>query len=396
MSAGKGDCHILIIGGGAAGLSTAGALAKRGIDSTVIEQDNHIGGTWERRYDSLKLHTVRRYSCLAHHRISKAMPHYLTKDEYAKYLREYAEILGLEVSLGEQVKMVQRASDCSKNMIWEVQTSAGIRRACVIVIATGHCAKAVIPPLGDIEKFRGTVLHSSRYTTGRVFKDLKSLVIGLGNSGAEIAADLATHGAASVSVSVRRTPPIVSREIMKIIPVQLFGIALSTLGIPKLIDGIGTFLRRISLGDLGQYGLRPADWGAFTARRPAVIDTGFVEKLKGGYITVRPEIARFDSSGVIYSDGEREDVDVVIAATGYRTGLEKIVAWPEVIGKTGQPRYHAGVPTSAPGLYFIGFDETIRGQLFEINRESKRLALEIEHYMNGLEKSESEGAGDCC
>jgi cation diffusion facilitator CzcD-associated flavoprotein CzcO len=223
------------------------------------------------------------------------------------------------------------------------------------------------------------VLHSSQYATAAVYGGQKALVVGLGNSGAEIAADLSAHGA--TTISVRTTPPIVSREMFGIVPVQLLGIALTPVGIPRVIDRVSAALRRISIGDLTAYGLGQAAWGPFTDRKPAVIDVGFVKQLKQGHIVVRPEIARFDSTDVIYADGSREAVDVVVAATGFRTGLEKILKVPGVIDDIGQPRFQSGSPTSAPGLYFIGFDETVRGQLFEINRESKRLAAEADRYL---------------
>jgi hypothetical protein len=152
-------------------------------------------------------------------------------------------------------------------------------------------------------------------------------------------------------------------------------------GIPRVIDRIGTILRRFSIGDLTRYGLGQAEWGAFTARKPAVIDAGFVKELKQGRIKIRPEIARFDSRDVFYTDGSKETVDVVIAATGFRTGLEKILNVPGVIDDIGQPRFRSGCSTTLPGLYFIGFNETVRGQLFEINRESKQLAVKVDRYL---------------
>jgi cation diffusion facilitator CzcD-associated flavoprotein CzcO len=381
MSSRDAESPVLIIGGGAAGLSTAAALARRGIRSTVLDRDDCIGGSWGRRYQSLKLHTIRRYSGLAHYPIPKDRPRYLSKDEYAAYLREYAEVLGLDVSLGERVDAVQEIPGSPDGMDWEVVTSRGIRRARVVVIATGHYAEASLPSWEGIEEFAGVVLQSSQYATGAAYRGQNALVIGLGNSGAEIAADLAAHGATSVSISVRTTPPIVTREMFKIIPVQLLGIALTPVGMPRVIDRIGAALRRISIGDLTRYGLGQAAWGPFAARKPAVIDAGFVKQLKQGRVVIRPKIARFDSTDVVYEDGSREAVDVVVAATGFRTGLEKILKVPGVIDGTGQPRFRSGRPTSASGLYFVGFDETVRGHLFEISQESKRLAVEVDRYL---------------
>lgn len=381
MPAYEAGTPVLVIGAGAAGLSTAAALGRRGVGATLLERDACIGGSWSRRYRSLRLHTIRRFSGLAHYPIPGDRPRYLTKDEYAAYLNEYAERLGLDVSLDERVLEVRNIPGSSDAMNWEVETSKGTRRAKVVVFATGHYAEAFIPAWEGVDGFTGTLIHSSRYTSGAVYRGQKVLVVGLGNSGAEIAADLVAQGAGSVSVSIRTPPPIVSREMFGIVPVQLFGIALTPLGMPRVIDRIGAVLRRISPGDLTAYGIGQAAWGPFTARKPAVIDTGFVKQLKQGHISIRPPVARFAAGSVVFADGSREAVDVVVAATGFRTGLEKILQQPEAIDATGQPKTGSGVSAAVPGLYFVGFDETIRGHLFEINRESRRLALEVERYL---------------
>lgn len=384
MSLSEAVDSVVIIGGGAAGLSAAGALAKRGIQATVVDRNEYIGASWSGRYQSLKLHTVRRYSGLAHYPIPTDRPRYLSKDEYAAYLREYAQVLRLKVSLGERVRAVRRSPADSEGMPWQVETDRGLRRAKVVIVATGHYAEPHVPVWPGSEAFCGVLLHSSSYKTGADYRGCRVLVVGLGNSGAEIAADLCAQGATSVAVSVRTPPPIVTRELFGIVPVQLLGIALTPLGMPRLIDRIGAALRRRSVGDLTPYGLSPAAWGPFTAHRPAVIDAGFLKYLKQGQIAVRPEIARFEPTGVVYKDGSRESVEAVIAATGFRTGLEKILDMGDAIDESGQPSFHSGQETSAPGLYFIGFDETIRGQLFEIARDSKRLAIEVARYLTGV------------
>lgn len=381
MSHHETECPVIIVGGGASGLSAAGALTKLGIRSTILDQDDHIGGSWERRYECLKLHTIRRYSGLAYYPIPRDRPRYLSKNEYAEYLREYAEALGLDVSLGERVDSLQKIPKSTAGMAWELVTNAGKRRSRIVVVATGHYSEANIPTWEGIEEYSGEFIHSSQYTTGAKYKGRKILVIGLGNSGAEIAADLSRHGAASVSVSVRTSPPIVYRTMFKILPVQVFGIALTPLGMPRIIDGIGALMRRLSIGDLTAYGLDKAAWGPFAAKRPAVIDAGFVEQLKQGRIQAQKNILSFDETGVVYADGSREAVDVVVAATGFKTGLDKLLKVADVIDDMGQPLFRSGRPTSAPGLYFVGFDETVRGHLYEINRESRRLAVEVEDYL---------------
>ena len=381
MTEHDGTSPVIVVGGGASGLSSAAALAHLGIESVVLDQDETIGGTWKRRYRSLRLHTIRRFSGLACYPIPRQHAQYLSKDQYAAYLQEYAKALELDVSLGERVHKVQRLDGTGKDSSWELLTSQRRRRARCVIMATGLYAKPYMPTWPGSDAFAGEILHSSQYDAADAYQGRSVLVIGLGNSGAEIAADLASHGAGSVSVSVRTAPPIVTREMFGIVPVQLFGIALTPIGIPNVIDRCTAALRRVSIGDLTEYGLGKAAWGPFTARRPAVIDTGFLRQLKQKRITIRPGIDHFDSASVVYKDQSRDAVDVVIAATGFRTGLDKILAVSSVIDKAGHPRPDLTIESDAPGLYFVGFDETVRGQLFEINRQSRQVAAEVKDYL---------------
>jgi hypothetical protein len=147
------------------------------------------------------------------------------------------------------------------------------------------------------------------------------------------------------------------------------------LRIPRVVDRVAAVLRRVSVGDLRPYGIAPAAWGPFTARRPAVIDVGFLGVLKAGRVVVRPALRSLTRDGVEFVDGSTESVDVVVVATGFDTGLGRILRnVPGVIDEDRQPLARSGRPTAVRGLYFIGFDETIRGHLFEVRRESMRLA----------------------
>ena len=337
---------------------------------------SRLGGSWARRYERLHLHTIRRFSGLAHHSIPRKYSRYLSKDEYAAYLAGYAERFRLRVSLGENVTAVRPAPGAE--LPWAIETSRRTLGSEVVVVATGHYVEPRVPAWEGISEFQGRLLHSAEYRTGREFAGLRALVVGLGNSGAEIATDLVEQGAASVAVAVRTSPPIVTRELFGIVPVQVFGIALMPLGIPRAVDRIGAMLRKRAVGDLRPYGLSEAAWGPFTARRPAVIDVGFLGVLKAGSVTVRPALERLTRDRVEYADGSSETIDVVVVATGFGTGLENMLRnVPGVVGDDGQPFARSGKPTAAPGLYVIGFDETVRGHLFEARRESKRLARTI-------------------
>lgn len=370
------SAEIVIVGAGPSGLSAAGALKQRGHSPVVLEQDERIGGRWAGRYERLHLHTVRRFSGLAHRGMPKDYPRYVHKDLFARYLQDYADQLGLDVRLGERVRKVR-----TDHGTWLVETDRSSWRSQVVIVATGTYNEQVLPTWSGMDAFRGRVVHSGEYASGREFSGLRALVVGIGNSGAEIAADLVEQGAAFVAISVRTPPPIMPRDLFGLVPIQLLGLALTPVPAPRLLDRAGAVVRRIGVGDLREYGLGKAEWGPFTARRPAVIDVGFLRELKAGRIHVRPNVERFTPSGVVFADDKEEDFDVVVAATGFATALPALLDVPDVVGERGRPLFRSGRATSYPGLYFLGFDETTRGVLYEANRDSRRLARSIDGYL---------------
>jgi putative flavoprotein involved in K+ transport len=349
---------IVVVGAGPAGLSAAGALAHRGRRAVVLERDDRVGARWESRYDRLHLHTVRRFSGLAHYRIPRAFGRYPSKDAYAQYLRGYVDALGLEVRTGLDVQAVRPR--CGR---WEIETNRGFLAARAVVLATGRYDEPVVPKWPGSDGYRGRILHAASYTNARDFAGASVLVVGIGNSGAEIAAELAESRAKSVAVAVRTAPPITPRELFGL-PIHLFGLALAGFP-PAAVDRVGAALRRMRLGDLSRYGLPSAEWGPFVAKRPPVIDVGFLRQLKAGRIAVKRDVVGLTAAGAAFADGSEEAYDVIVAATGFRSRLERLVA-PQVLA--AQPR----------GLHMIGYRESVRGALFEIGRDSRALARSID------------------
>ena len=357
---------MVIAGAGASGLGVGAALARRGIHTVLLDRDSHIGGTWARRYDRLHLHTVRRFSGLPYHPLSRTYPRYVPTKSYARYLADYARQFQLDVRLGQTLRRVRRNDGG-----WIIETDREWR-ARAVVIAMGRHNIPRMPEWPGVHDFSGRLLHSHVYTNGHQLAGRRVLVIGIGNSGAEIAADLAESGAAQVSIAVRTSPPITSREIAGI-PVQLLGMFFAHFP-PAFVDRLGFRLRRMGNGDLRPYGLEEEKWGPFTARRPPVIDVGFLALLKAGRIAVRPDIARFTRTGVVFTDGREARVDAVVAATGYTTGLSAILDADGVLDPRGYPL----VDSPSAGLYFAGYSESPRGQLYESARAAPGLARRID------------------
>jgi putative flavoprotein involved in K+ transport len=384
------EVPIVIVGGGAAGLSAAVALKRVGLDAVILDKDREIGGTWTRRYDRLHLHTIRPLSGLAHYPIPRELPTYLARDQFIAYLRDYSQRFGLQIVTGCPARKVRLDTD-STQPAWLVESDCGAWRCRVVVIATGHYNIPVLPAWPGQAEYRGTLAHSVEYRSGRPYAGKRVLVIGAGNSGTEIAADLAEHGATFVAISIRRPPPIVPRDPFGM-PVQRSGIMLSRLP-PHIADRLGRLVARLALGDLTRYGIGAPAWLPYSARHVPVIDVGFVAELKRGRVHVRPNIARFTPGGVVYEDGRAEDFDDVIAATGFRTGLDALLEAPGLLDARGFPAFRSGQPTAQPGLYFMGYTEHLSGHLYQANRDSRRLAGLIRAYLGQGEGVAAGAAG---
>ena len=371
------EADVVIVGAGAAGLSAAAALKRRGIEAVVLEQNPRVGGTWARRYDRLHLHTVRGFSGLAHYSIPRRYSKYLSRDEFVEYLGEYARHLDLSVVTGCPVQKVRIESD--RPTLWTAVTARGDWHCRAIIIATGQYRVPILPAWGGREIYRGELVHSSRYTSALPYRGKRVLVVGAGNSGTEIATDLAEHGAARVALSIRTPPPIVPRDPFGM-PVQRTGILLSFLP-AAVADRFARFTARMVLGDLTRHGLRTPQWMPYSAHRIPVIDVGFVSALKERKVEIRPALARLSVTGAVFEDGSAESFDAIIAATGFSTGLHKLLEAREVLNDSDEPVERSGEPTARPGMFFIGYTHSLRGHLFEANLASRRLARNVERYL---------------
>jgi putative flavoprotein involved in K+ transport len=372
------EASVIIVGGGASGLSAAAALSRRGIDGVVLEQDRELGGTWARRYDRLHLHSVRRFSGLAHFPIPARYPKYLSRTDFVAYLNEYARHFDLRIVTGVPVRKIQ-PQDAGPPR-WTVETNGGDAwHGRVVVIATGQYRQPIDPPWPGRETFSGRIAHSVTYSNATPYAGMRVLVVGAGNSGAEIATDLCDNGAAYVAVSIRTPPPIVPRDPFGQ-PVQRTSMLLSALP-PAIANRIGSATARLVFGDLTRYGMPKAEFLPYSTKRVPLIDVGFVETLKRGRLKIKPALVRLTKTDAIFADGTSEPFDAIIAATGFATGLQSLISMPGVLDDHGEPLGISGEPTAQPGLYFIGFIHSLRGHLFEANRASRRLARHVERYL---------------
>jgi hypothetical protein len=366
---------VIIVGGGPAGLAVAACLGRRGVAATVLDAGSRVGDSWRNRYDRLHLHTPRRQSGLPGYPIARRFGRWVARDDLAVYLTEYAEHHGIEPEHDVAVDRVDYGDG-----YFRLSTSNGSRTASFVVIATGYTRVPSMPSWPGIDGFTGQVLHASSYRFAIPYRGKRVLVVGTGNSGAEIAADLAEHGAGHVWLSYR-TPP-------HVLPRQIGPLATTILGFPNqylpawLIDPTNRLVERLTVGNLGSYGLpRPALGLKAQFLRTEVVpvlDVGLVAQLRAGRVEPTAAVASFTERTVVLSDGRTIDPEVVIAATGYRRGLEDLVGHLGVLHESGAPIVH-GPQTHrrTPGLHFIGMLPTFKGLLFQINQDARAISRRI-------------------
>jgi putative flavoprotein involved in K+ transport len=346
-------------------------LQRAGERVTVFERGD-VGAAWTTRYDRLHLHTVRWLSCLPGYRIPRTYGKWPSRDRVLDYLQSYAARHDLDVRTHTDVTRLD-----PDDGDWALTTRDGPVRASRAVVATGHSNVPYIPDWPGT--FAGTVAHSAEYRNPAPYEGRRVLVVGAGNSGAEIAVDLVDGGADEVLLAVRSVPNIVRRDTAGF-PSQVLGIATDRLP-ATVVDRIASNLRRMSLPDLTAYGL-PAPrqpYSDFLRRRVIpILDVGVVDAVLGGRVRVVGALERFENGRAVLADGSHVEVHAVIAATGYRTGLEPLVGHLGVLDERGEPQIHgAEEHPRAPGLHFVGYRVTLGGTFRAIGREAGELSRTV-------------------
>ena len=363
------EVQVVVIGAGPSGLAAAACLKQRGIDSLIVEQAEQVGHTWRRHYDRLHLHTAKKHSALPFRPFPADTPLYPSRDQVIEYLEDYAAAFELQPRFGTQVTDAAPTSTG-----WRLHTSKGGIEAANLVIAAGYNRVPLRPELEGLTEFEGKVLHSSEYRTGRDFQGERVLVVGCGNSGAEIALDLAEQGAQPTLV-VRSPIHVTPREVFGT-PTQVTNIRLSRLPV-ALADFIALRTLPLLVGDLSAYGIERPSIGPnaqiLKHGRIPLIDVGTIEAIKAGRIRVSPGIVRFSSTQVHFQDGEAQAFDTVVLATGYTTGLASFLHnASDILDPRGRPP--AFGEETLPGLYFVGYRNPPTGALREAGIEAKRVA----------------------
>jgi len=340
----------------------------------MLERAERIGASWHRHYDRLHLHTPKSHSALPYRAFPRAYPRYPSRGQVVEYLDDYARAFELAPELRRDVQRCVRGADGA----WDVATNAGHYRGRRVVVATGYNRVPVVPRWPGQDTFPGQIIHSRDYTNGEAFRGSRVLVVGFGNSGAEIALDLVEHGA-RCAVAVRGAVNVIPRDLLGV-PITVFSLAFRALP-PRVADAMSALTRRLAIGDLATAGLARSDVGPLVQiaerRRIPVIDVGTLARMRSGDIAVRKGVESFDGAEVRFADSTRERFDAVVLATGFTTGLPALLPdHASVLDPQGRP-FECGRESMVAGLYFCGYDLSATGMLRQIGIEARAIGRDI-------------------
>jgi len=368
------SCDAIVIGAGPAGLATAAALQARGLNAAILEKADAVGAVWRRHYDRLRLHTDRGHSSLPGLPMPKTYGRYPSRAQVIEYLEAYAAKFDLKPLFNAPVRAVRR-----DRQAWLAEAGVNSRSAPIVVVATGWADFPHAPTWPGVETFDGEIVHSSRYRNPAPFVARRVLVVGFGNSGGEIALDLAEAGV-EVTLSVRGPVNVIPRELFGV-PILVFPIAEQWLP-PRVADGLNAPLLRFAIGSIEKLGLKRSAKGPIQSieedGRVPLLDIGALAQIRAGRIKVRGAIARLEPKTVVFAKSPPEPFDAVILATGFRPDLRALL--PDatgVLSETGAPLV-SGRATAEPGLFFCGAIPSAIGQFRQIGIEARRIAAAAE------------------
>jgi len=402
---------VAVIGAGPAGLATAAKLLNARVPFVVLEKEAVAGYAWRTRYPRLHLHTVGPSSQLPGWPFPEHFPTYVSASDLAAYYDGYARtILAPHVLYNATVTAAAQTGEGWVLQVAHRSANGAIKRhrfvAAALVVATGQEGTPVLPAIKGLRSFRGKAMHSAAWRGGAEHAGKTSLVVGFGNSGAEIALDLWEQGAANVTVTVRSPINVMPRWLVAIYPHGL-GLVRSLLYFERFLapawlsDILGSYvIYPLLYSDLPALGLPLSSGGVksdlLRHHRAPLLDIGTIDLIRRGEIRVENRrIERLTKGGAVYCGAARpgeenvaascEEVpyDIIIFATGFSKASTAAPharflpaeLLPRLSTEWGQIESGREV---VPTLWFTGFSDYV-GRLAEMNWEAEAIAEAIAH-----------------
>lgn len=312
----------VIIGGGQAGLAMGYFLKKEKLSFVIIEKNGNVGDSWRQRYNSLVLFTPRQYSSLPGLQMIGPSEDFPTKDDMADYLNDYVKHFDLPVMLNTNVTQLNKLPDGS----FIIETTSGIIKAQQVIIAAGAFQKPYIPPLSK-DGTGAFQLHSSEYRSPEEVPGGEVLIVGGGNSGAQLAVELAKDRKVTIAVGHR----------MKFLPLTILG------------KSIFYWLEKLGLLFAGADTIK-GSW--FQKQKDPIFGKELKTLIQNKKVDVKPKAIQVSDKEVLFEDGTQRNFESIIWSTGFVPSYEWIHI-EGVVSAEGKPIHKRGV-TQIKGVYFIG------------------------------------------
>lgn len=371
--------RVAIIGAGNGGVCTAKHMIQSGYDVTVYEAGSHVGGLWvynndngrSQAYKNLSIISSRRYTKFKDWDFDDDTPRFPTHRDMARYIHQYAKHFGVldHIKFRTPVRAVEPLFEKGGNGPWRVVTDDGSEEYDHVIVATGHLNE----PL-HVEQFRnefeGEYMHSSQYREADSFIDKRVCVVGVGNSGVDIASDVCR---------VTDRTVIVARSGAIIQPKVVFGIAWSDIAISLRKRWIPNFVRNRIMsalifmvhGDLRRLGIaRP------TGKTHPTLAESIIADIEYNRVAVKPGIEKIEGKKLTFADGTSEEFDVLVGATGYKVYLPFVDESIVPINGNHVDLFKRIFVPDWGGLYFVGMLNPL-STLNRIFEEQAELLVEV-------------------
>lgn len=346
-----------IIGAGAAGLSAGQALKDTGHEIAWFEKSDRVGGHWNTDYDALHLITSRNQTHFPGYPMPESYPHFPSRQQVLDYQVAFAEHAGLMplITFGTEVVSITPVPGPGARPPgshgWKVATSRGDEGIFdAVLVANGHLWEPRIPV--ESQNYSGRQLHTAHYRNTADLVPGRVLVVGAGNSGCDVAVDVAQS---------RIPVDIVVRKGVHFQPKMFFGVPRAELPFlsdftPEEQDLINRLLARVSIGENSAYPGLPDPLSHDLAGGPTTVNDLLLYWIQHGRVGVRPALEKIiDGTTVHFADGGSAKYSSIIWATGFNTALPfldtDLIRWQD-----GNPVRHAGgiLPIGTDNLYFVG------------------------------------------